>query len=117
AGGEIDYCRGDKEGRYLARPALEQLCVLPLDYAETADAGADIGANPRGDLWGDFQSRVVHRLLSGSDSIMYEDVHLFNLFFSDELLRFEILYFTCKFDRILGGVKVGNDIDAAASGD
>ena len=42
ARGQIDDRRRNKEGRYLARPALQELLVLALDDAEPADPRPDV---------------------------------------------------------------------------
>src|SRR6202521_1282746 len=52
---QIDDCRGNEEGRYLARAAFHQRRMLALDDVEASNARADMNPNPFVILSGDFE--------------------------------------------------------------
>src|SRR5207302_8105619 len=68
--------------------------MLAFDGPKIANAAADIGSNIFGDLIGDFQSAVIHRLLRGGDGVMNERAHFARFFFFNVVERIKILYFT-----------------------
>src|SRR5574341_424208 len=107
ARGQVDYERGDEErGNFLVSAVLEREMVF-LDCGQSAETGADQNTDSLGILLGHRETGILHCKLSSRQRILDEEVHLFNFFFIDEILRVEVLDFTGYFDRKIGDVKAG----------
>ena len=83
---------GMKNGEILRGPPSSRLHVLALDDVESADAGADVDADPLGVFRSDFRGRTSCIASSrGRDRQVDEAAHLLEFFFFDELERIEVL--------------------------
>ena len=112
---QIDDCRGNEEGRYLARAAFHQRGMLALDDVETSDARADMDPNPFVILWSDFEAGHLHGFVRGRDSQMDETSHLFQFFFLDELQRVEVLDLGRDLASKIAGIELGDACNPAVA--
>src|ERR1700733_11877963 len=79
--GQIYDRRGNKERRYLSRPAVKILGVLALDDIESANSGTDIHAGGIGNLGSDLKTGHAYGKIGSSQSELNEPGHLFEFFF------------------------------------
>ena len=96
---------GMKNGRYLARAALQQGRVFALDDVEPADAGADVHADALGIVGVILQAGHLHGFIRRGEGEVDEAAHLLDFFFLDEVERVEVLDFGCNLAGELGSIK------------
>jgi hypothetical protein len=66
--------------------------VVFFDQAETANTGADSGANTGCILFRHFKARILHGLNASDNSILNEGIHLALFFARDNVITVKILY-------------------------
>src|SRR5262245_4110755 len=113
---EIDDGCGNEKGRDAARSALDEFEVLALDRAEPADPGRNEDADLVGDVFGDFQARVLDGKVRGRQRELNEDVHLLDVFLFDEVQRIEAFDLTRDARGKIRRIEMGNRPNSAMTG-
>src|SRR5262245_3465682 len=90
ARGQVGNHFGNEEWRYLARAAVEIGSMGGLDCINAAQADADNHSSARRLRGVDFDGAVAHRHLSRGEAVLNKEIHLFDLFGFDKILRAKI---------------------------
>src|SRR5579864_124386 len=116
AGREIHDRRWNKERRYLARAAFDEVRVLAFDDVESADSRTDVHAYVFRILRRDLKAGGLHSFIRGGDGEVNEPGHLAGFFFLNELERIEVLDLGGDLTGVLGSIEVSDPTDAAVAG-
>ena len=87
----LTIVEGTKNGLILRGPPLTSELWFS-SIAETANTGADSGANTGCILFRHFKARILHGLNASDNSILNEGIHLALFFARDNVITVKILY-------------------------
>src|SRR5439155_15537812 len=107
---------GNEEGGDLARAALQERPVLPLNNVEPSDPRADVNAHTLGHRRLDLEAGLLHGELGARHGHLDEPAHLLHFFFFDVLERVKALDLGGDRYAKTGGIKMRDGTHATPAG-
>ncbi len=116
SGNHIDNAARNKEGRNLARTAIQKWLIGCFYAVQTADAGSNCDTGPAGIGIGNLDTRILDRIAGRCNAIVNKFWHAACIFLCYEGSDIEVPDLTAKAHRKGGYIESGDRADAAFAG-